>query len=220
LDLNHLWQVKGIPVTAPRGTQVFPGEEAAGFADPGCTTGFPVVVQGQSRFVVGGSIFWYTNKTFPPTIRAWLQSQSYPFHSQSPMEDFLSKMTNVRVEIRTVAGANPWAGVFVTDFSFDPRMNFRLITLGDWNGMAGNYPYSDPSLGIDLTAKQFSQLPVVGFPGIVGPMPAGTPEGMYWGCVYWTLSAVHWDGMGIDPDFNSLPDGEIPIGCERFYFVP
>lgn len=221
LDLNHVWQVKGVPVIAPMGNLVFPGEEAAGFADPGCATGFPVVVQGQSRFVAGGSFIWYTNKTYPPTIQALLQSQSYTFHSQSPMEDFLSKMTNVRVEIRTVAGGNPWAGVFVTDFSFDPRMNFRRISLGDWNGMLGSYPSSDPSLGINFTAKQVSQLPAVNFPGIVGPMPAGTPEGMYWACVFWTLSAVTNDGIGIDPDFNFLPGGEeFPYGCNRFYYVP
>jgi hypothetical protein len=220
LDLNHLWQVKGMPVIDALGDLVFP-EGFDGFADPSCATGFPVVVQGQSRFVAGGSVFWYTNKTYPPAIRASLQSQGYPFHSQSPAEDFLSKMTNVRVEIRTVVPGGVWAGAVVTDFSFDPRMNFRRVTIGDWNGMLGTGPQSDPSLGINLTAMQASQLLLVGFPGIVGPIPAGTPEGMYWACVYWTLSAMTNDGLGIDPDGNFLPGGEeFALACNRFYFVP
>jgi hypothetical protein len=168
--------------------------------DP-CQSAFPVVVPEGSRFMPGGTFIWCTNKTYPPAIRAALEASGYHFRSHHPMEDFLKKMVEVRVEIWSL----DWS-TLVAEYSFDPRENARLVQTRDFDGKTPEGPYSNPALGIDYTAEQMQRMPLVGFPVRAGPLPEGTPTGMYWAAVYWTLSESHNDGLNIE-DFNFLPGG-------------
>jgi len=214
LDLNNLWHVD-VPVIAGVAVLDYSAVPDRPIPDPGCASGFPVVVTGSSMFMPGGTFFWYTNKTYPPVIRAALEAVGHSFHSQSPSQDLLFKMSRVRVEIWTLDQET-----VIAEYSFDPHRFFRRSTLGAWDGMLQEVAYSDPALGIDLSPTAVRQLPLIGFPVDAGPIPPGTPAGMYWAAVYWTLSEEHWDGLGLDPNFNLLPAGEFLYGANRFWYEP
>ena len=207
-DLNDLWHVR-FPVITSLGAVTPPVPSP--IPDP-CQSAFPVVVPEGSRFMPGGTFIWYTNKTYPPAIRAALEASGYHFRSHHPMEDFLKKMVKVRVEIWSL----DWS-TLVAEYSFDPHENSRVVQTRDFDGKLPEGPYSDPALGIDYTAEQMQRMPLVGFPVRAGPLPEGTPTGMYWAAVYWTLSESHNDGLNIE-DFNFLPGGEeFYFGANRFW---
>lgn len=170
---------------------------------------FPITVAAGSPLAPGNTI-WFTNKTYPPAIRAALEQQGYAFHSQSPAEDFMSKFSQIRVEFRTFP-----AGVRIGDeFVFDPRQNFRLVRQRDYTGpYLLPQPIVDPDLGIDLSVDAVGRLPLFGFPVVVSS--TSLPPGQYRLAVYWTMSAVHNDGLALESG-NFLPAGEFLVANPRF----
>jgi len=209
-NLNDLWHVE-VPVIIGRFDAEPPDPSPS--PDP-CTNPCPVVVPSGSGFMPGGSFSWFTNKTYPPVVREALAAQGYAFHSQSPAEDFKSKMVQLRVEIWT-----PDFSAVVAEYTFDPQRNFRLVRVREFFGKLPSDPIVDAALGIDLSADAMGRLPLFGFPVIAGPLPAGTPPGIYLAAVFWTLSDLHNDGLGLE-DFNFLPAGEILYGFNRFMAGP
>lgn len=202
VDLNDLWNVK-VPVIAPAALIDPP---VAPPVDPGCRTSFPIAVPRGSS-IAPGNLFWFTNKTYPPAVRAALEAMDYNFHSQSPAEDFMSKLAEIRVEI--------WDFPYTTNlatFRFNPRHNFRLRRWGEYMGQLGTEPIADPELGIDLSAEEVARLPMLGFPVIAGPIDL--PPGVYVMRVYLTMSDWHNDGTCLDPGCNL--SGEIWYRAMRF----
>jgi hypothetical protein len=209
-NLNELWDVE-VPVITGLGSLEPPVPSP--IPDP-CSSPFPVVVPSWSRFVPGGTYVWYLNKSYPKAIRAALAAQGYDFRSQSPVEDFLSKVVQVRVEVRTL----DW-NTLVAEYTFDPRHNFRIVNVGEFDGKRSQSPVVNPALGIDIPADAVARLPLVGFPVVAGPLPKGTAPGVYWAAVYWTLSSAHNDGLGLE-NINFLPAGEFYYGANRFMAGP
>jgi hypothetical protein len=140
----------------------------------------------------GGTAVWFTNTRYPPAVRAALEGMGYNFHSQNPAEDFLSKMVEVRVEIRRQDQK-------VAEFKFDPKRNFRLVRVDEFFGQRRPpaVPFVDP--------EDVGRLPLFGFPVLAGPLPS---PGDYTVDVFWTLSDLHNDGLGLDPANDFLPAGE------------
>ena len=200
VDLNEVWNVD-VPVIVPRTTLQPP--------DPSipdtCTSAFPVKVPAGSGFVPGFNL-WFTNRIYPPDIRAKLQEMGYHFHSQSPAEDFMSKFENIRVEVRTYP-----ANVLVDEYNYDPRQSFKLIRLrdfagamtGDWTGWAG------------FSVEEGGRLPLIGFPVTI---PAPTTPGEYRIWVYWTMSDWHNDGTCVE-EGCMRPAGETFYNAPRFTVV-
>ncbi|HEU4382569.1 MAG TPA: hypothetical protein VFR85_03610 [Anaeromyxobacteraceae bacterium] len=208
VDLNQLWHVN-VPVVIGSGAAIPP--DPSPIPEP-CTSPFPVAVPNGSGFVPAGGLVWYTNKTYPPGIRAALEATGYVFHSQSPAEDFMSKLIEIRVEIRNFADE-----AVVAVFSFDPRQNFRLVQFQDFNGQLPIDPIVDPALGIDLSPAEIGRLPTIGFPVIAGPVQPG----QYRAWVYLVLSDLHNDGLGLDWNApNFLPAGETLVAFPRFIVLP
>jgi len=209
-NLNTLWHFRA-PVIAGIGAVTAP--DPSPIPDP-CGSDFPVVVPEGSRFMPGGTFIWYTNKTYPPAVRAALETRGYHFRSHSPMEDFLRKLVSIRVEVWTEDQST-----VIAEYSFDPRRFFRLVQTKDFDGKTPEPAYANPALGIDYSAEEMGRMPLVGFPVPAGPLPRGTPSGIYWAVVYWTLSEDHNDGLNVE-DFNFVPGGfEFIVGGNRF-FVP
>jgi len=206
VDLNDLWHVD-VPVIAGPVYLVLP--DPSPIPDP-CTTSFPVTVPNGSAFMPGGGDVWATNKTYPAAVRAALETIGYNFHSQSPAEDFISKMVAIRVEIRMSGDTGD--GVPVAEFrSGDPRQNFRLVQWRQLNGPLPIDPIVDPALGIDISSAEGGRLPTFAFTTLAGPVPPGS----YRAWIYWTLSDLHNDGLGLlDEDF--LPAGEFLTAFPRF----
>lgn len=205
VDLNELWHVR-VPVLIGAGIAIPP--DPSPIPNP-CANPVPVTVPKGSGFAPGGTL-WYTNKTYPPAVRAALEASGYNFHSQSPAEDFMSKFVEIRVEVRTFADED-----LVAVFSFDPRQSFRRVQFRDWWGQLPIDPIVDPALGIDISTDAVGRLPLLGFPVIAGPVPPGD----YRAWVYWTLSDLHNDGLGLD-DGNFLPAGEFLYVFPRFVVLP
>jgi len=206
VDLNDLWHVE-VPVVIGRGIAIPPVPSP--IPEP-CTNPFPVAVPNDSAFVPAGGAVWITNKTYPPAIRTALQTSGYNFHSQSPAEDFMSKMAEIRVEVRNFTD-----NAFVAVFSFDPQRYFRLVRARDFEGPLPFGPFVDPALGIDISAEEAGRLPLFGFPVIAGPVPPGD----YRAWTYWVLSDLHNDGLGLEAG-NFLPAGAILFATPRFIVLP
>jgi hypothetical protein len=211
VDLNEVWKVK-VPVISWEMDLVPPDESP--IPDP-CTTAFPVAVPEGSSFALG-NFLWYTNKTYEPAVRAALQEMGYSFHASSPAEDFMSKLTDIRVEVRTFP-----TNVLVAEHHFDPQRSFRLVRARDFFGqllpLVG--PIVNSELGIDLSLDEVGRLPMHGFPVIIPP--AGAP-GEYQVLVYLTMSDWHNDGLGMATGFlgNILPAGEFLYVQTPFTVVP
>ena len=157
-DLNDLWHVDA------------PAIAGAGWFNqqsPCTPTPFPVSVPNGSQVAVGNA-FWSANTSYPQALRAALTESGYVFHSNSPMEDFLSKLVEVRVEIRTYPG-----NVLTQELRFDPRQAFRVVRVRDYTGLLGTEPVVDPDLGLDVSAEVYGRLPLVGTPVVAGPVPPG-----------------------------------------------
>ena len=206
VDLNELWHV-GVPVIIGAVSAIPP--DPSPIPDP-CVSPFPVQVPNGSAFAPGATI-WATNKTYPPAVRSALEASGYNFHSQSPAEDFMSKFVEIRVEVRDFADPTNLVAVF----SFDPQQSFRLVRTGDWFGQLAIDPFFDPALGIDITAEEAGRLPMFGFPVIAGPVPPGN----YRAWIYWALSDLHNDGLGLE-DGNFLPAGDFLYAFPRFIVLP
>lgn len=209
VDLNDLWNAKE--------TVVIGGADLVG--DPSFTPycgdpdRFPITVPAGGTFMPGGTFFWATNKTYPAGYGAAVAAQGFTFapHSNSPAEDFLQKLSQIRVDVFDFPSFDP-----VTTFGFDPQKNFKLVQLRDLFGALPFPQIGDPALGIDLSTDEVGRLPLYGFPVKAGPLPAG----QYLYCVIWTFSADHWDGLGADPGVNLLPAGDVVYGCNRFQVAP
>lgn len=187
------------------------GPDPSPIPDP-CTNPFPVAVPSGSAFVPAGAAVWWTNKIYPPAIRAALEATGYAFHSQSPAEDFMSKVVEIRVEVRNFADQ-----ALVAVFSFDARENFRLVRLGEFNGRLPIDPLVDPALGLDLSVDEPLRLPTFGFPVLAGPVPPGN----YRAWVYFVLSDLHNDGLGLSwENPNFLPAGDVLVAFARFIVLP
>jgi hypothetical protein len=200
LDLNELFRVD-LPIIIGRGNAIAPVPSPV--ADP-CTSTFPHTVPNGSQFVVGGGVI-ITNKTYPSELRAELQQLGYNFHSQSPADDFMSKIVDVRVEVRTDPG-----NTLVATYHFDPRRNVFRMQWRDW----GN-PTVQPDFDVDISADELERLPAFTFPVIAGPVSPGT----YRSRVYWTLSEAHNDGLGAGSgDF--LPAGDTLLLNIPFVVLP
>lgn len=207
VDLNELWHVN-VPVIVGPGVLTPPDPSPL----PPCpsTSSFPINVPAGSGWTSGGGAIWFTNKTYPPAVAEALAAIGYNFVSNSPMEDMMKKITEVRYVVRTFPSND-----FVTEFSFDPRQNFRLVRTRQFFGELPLDPIVNADLGIDISAAGFGRLPLVHFPAIGG----GLPPGSYRAQVFWVLSELHNDGLGLD-DGNFLPPGELLVATPRFAVVP
>ncbi len=208
LDLNDLLHVN-VPVAVKADFLVPPDPPPF---QTNCTpTAFPVTVPNGSQFVPSGSQIWYTNKTYPPLIRDALVADGYQFGSNSPAGDLMSKLDEIRVDVRTYP-----ANELVATFSFDPRQNFRLLQYQDMYAAFGDpEAVINPELDISLTSDEISRLPLLTFPCKAGPVPPGE----YRAVVSWHLTETHNDGMGLD-DTNFLYAGRFTYGSARFVVTP
>jgi hypothetical protein len=206
-DLNQVWHAK-VPLVGPRGWFVPP--DPPPIPDP-CISPYPAVVPEGSSFAPG-NVLWFTNKTYPPAVRAALGEMGYHFHSQSPAEDFRSKLTAIRVEVRTYP-----ENELVGESTFDPWKFFRLVRVRNlFFGPADLGPLVIPDLGIDLSAEEVGRLPMFGFPTVLPP-PGPPREYRIW--VYLTMSDWHDDGLGVAEE-NMLPAGEFLYAAPRLTVVP
>ena len=205
-NLNEVWDVE-VPVVVGRGNFLGGDPTVSPYCgDPNALTDgrFPVAVPAGSRFRPAGIVAWWTNKTYPrgyaEALRAAGLGYTFHPHSNSPAEDFLSKIVNVRVEIYSEDD------LLLAEFNFDPRRTFKRIQLGElFFGQTQLGPAVDPVLGINLSATEVDRLPTFGFNVLPNaPMQSGT----YYFAEYWTFSDYHWDGLGVDPNGNLFPPGE------------
>lgn len=207
LDLNEVWHAK-VPMIGPRAWLVPPTPSP--IPDP-CIVPHPALVPEGSSYAPGNMI-WFTNKTYPPAVRAALTEMGYNFHSQSPAEDFMSKFVEIRVEVRTYPQND-----LLDTYTFNPRKNFRLIRVRDlFNGPVEIGPIVHPEIGVNLSAEDVGRLPLFGFP-VVLPPPEPPREYRIW--VYWPMSDWHCDGTCIE-DECILPAGEFLYITPRFTVVP
>ena len=195
-DMNELWHLD-VPVVV--------GVGLLNQQSPCTPTVFPVTVPNGSRFAIGNA-FWSTNRAYPQALRAALEQSGYVFHSNSPMEDFLGKLVEVRVEIRTYPG-----NVLTQELRFNPRQAFGLVQLREYTGLLGTPSVVDPDYGLDVSEEEYGRMPLVGTPVVAGPVPPG----QYRMLVFWTLSERHNDGFGMEAG-NFLPAGEFQRVLPRF----
>jgi len=208
VDMNDMWKVSE-PVIIGFGNLVGNGPCSG-------TTPFPVTVPSGQRFMPGGAFVWIVNKTYPAGYAEAVAAAGFTFapHSNSPAEDFKSKISEIRVEVITFPEGDP-----VAVFRFDGQKNIKLVQWGDIRGTNPPFdPIDDPALNIHLSSAEVERLPMYGFTVKAGPVPAGE----YFACVFWTLSADTWDGLGVlpPPGGNVLPAGEFLYGCNRFRVAP
>ncbi len=207
VDLNELWHAD-VPVIVAAGVLTPPDPSPL----PPCptTSSFPITVPAESGWTSGGLAIWFTNTTYPKAVAEALSTIGYDFVSNSPMEDLMKKIVEVRYVVITFPG-----GEFVAEFSFDPRQNFRLVRYEQLFAPLPPDPIVNPDLGIDIDADAVNRLPLIHFPAVGG----GLPPGSYRAQVFWVLSDLHNDGLGLD-DLNFLPAGEVLYAQPRFEVVP
>lgn len=207
VDLNEVWHVD-VQLLAGAGVLTPPDPSPL----PPCpsTSTFPIAVPAGSPWAVGND-WWFTNHTYPPAVAEALGTIGYRFASNSPMEDLTQKLVEVRYVVVTFPG-----NVLVAEFSFDPRQTFRLVREAQLSHPDAAGPIVNPDLGIDISADAVGRLPLIGFPKAVA---GGLPPGSYRALVYWVLSDLHNDGLGLD-DGNFLPAGEVLYVQPRFIVVP
>jgi hypothetical protein len=205
VDLNELWDV-GVPVVAGREDLVAPVPSPL----PACpaSSAFPIAIKSGSNWTTNA--YWYTNKTYSKEIRAALVTVGYHFAGETPIQDFLKKVTQVRYLTMALSPG----GSNVLDI-FDAQPNTRIVEYGELFGATPTEPLVDPALGIHISAKEYEKLPLVGFPAIADGLPAGS----YQVYVSLVLSEMHNDGMGLDAvDF--LPAGETFVASFQFDVGP
>jgi hypothetical protein len=145
---------------------------------------------------------WFTNTPDPglPGIPLTYPVGYAPAFPTDPLRDFRSKLVSVRVVV------DPGTSQERNYIYVDPLNITRAVTCGAFFGTGGCDPIDDA-------------------PGAI-PIPKINPRsvGSHRVKVFWTLSADHWDGLGVDPDENFLPAGEFCVrGCGGlfvFSFVP
>jgi hypothetical protein len=174
---------------------------------------FPITVPAGGTFMPAGAFHWATNKTYPAGYAAAVEAQGFRFsaHSQSPAEDFRSKIDRILVEVFTFPAGDP-----VANFTFDAQKNVKVVQLRDVLGPIPIDPIVDPALGINLSSEEVGRLPTHGFPVRAGPVPPGE----YFYCLTLTISADHWTGLGVDLSLDYLPAGDFFINCNRFNVGP
>jgi hypothetical protein len=202
VNVNDVWNVKA---TVVMGVGYLQPPADPPITDT-CTSPFPVAVRAGTAFAPGGFI-WYTNKTYPREIRAALQGMEYDFHSQSPAEDFFSKIDAIRFEVKTYPG-----GVLVGEYAFKPHHVLKLVRTRDFYGPITGYM----STGMNMTEDEFGRLPLFGLPAV---LPAPSEPGVYRVYMYVTLSEWHNDGLTLE-EGSMLPAGENLYLLTRFIVVP
>ena len=212
VDLNNLWNVD-VTVIVGAGTITPPASPPF---TPTCSTPYPVEVPEGAAFSPG-YVPWYTNKTYTAEYRDALDVIGYRFHSNSPSEDFLSKLVEIRAEVRPYTSP----GTVLATYRYDPRKVFKRVLVRDlfgpiieWGGFG---PVVAPDLGIDLSVEEVGRLPLVGFP-IVVPGSPSLPPGDYRLWVTLVMSETHYDGICMDPGCR-LPEGETIYVNPRFRVV-
>ena len=206
VDLNALWHVD-VPVIVGPGVVIPPPVPPF---PPCTTTTFPILVPAGSGWTGGGASIWFMHTDYTPEIRAALEATGYHFVSNSPTEDLMRKMAEVRYVVRDFA-----TNTVVAEESFDPRQNFRLVRSREYFGELPLTPIVVPELGLDIDAEAMGRLPLVHFPAVGG----GLPPGQYRVQVYWVFSELHNDGLGLDPG-NFVPPGAWLRGQPMFVVVP
>jgi hypothetical protein len=207
-DLTALLDVK-VPVVVGAAQLVLPSPSPV--ANPCSATAFPIVVQAGSGWTSGTSE-WFTNTVYTPAVVKALTARGFQFVSDKPMDDLRQKIVEVRFLVLTDNAAR----IPVAEFSFDPREHARVFHVRDFNALLGTDPITDPTLGIDLSAKAVGALPQVSFPAIGGAVLPGN----YRLRVIWKLSAEHNDGLGLVEGGNFLAAGDNVMTENRFRVVP
>jgi hypothetical protein len=205
VDLNELWDVH-VPVVVGAGDLEAPVPSPL----PPCrsTSTFPVVVKAGSNWTTNA--YWYTNRSYSKEVKAALKTTGYHFAAETPAQDFLSKVTEVRY--LTVA-LSPGGPSFLDIFDAGP--NAHLVKYGDLFGATPTSALVNPALGIDISARDYRKLPLIGFPAVA----SGLPPGSYEVYVSVVLSELHNDGLGLD-DGDFLPAGETYVAVYQFEVAP
>jgi hypothetical protein len=213
-DLNEIWDLD-VPVAVARSIFVDGDPTVTPYCgDPNALSDgrFPVAVPAGTPFMPGGTFVWTMNKTYPQGYGAALQAlglgDTFNPKSNSPAEDFLGKIVEVRIEIYTDADE------LIAEFKFDAQRYARRKQIGKvFFGQAATGAIQDPVAGVDLSAAQSDRLPTIGFPVLpTAPLASGT----YYAAVIWTFSDSHWDGLGVSPRFNYIPAGDFWYGSSVF----
>jgi hypothetical protein len=206
VDMNDLFHAD-VPVVVTR--DVLEADPDAPF--PTCSeTSFPVTVPAGSSWTVG--LTWYANKTYPDWIRDALADSGYDFVDANPIEDLMKKIVQVRIVVRDFVDPS----IEVAEFTFDPRMVFRRFEIRRWGGASAAYWDFTPFIPAGITSvEELGRLPTIWFPGIAGPVEPGS----YRAWTYWTLSAEHNDGLGLE-EGSFLPAGEFVFAAPRFIVAP
>ena len=196
VDLSQLWDLE-VPIASGYGNLVPPDPSPV----PPCakTSSWPVTVAAGARWSAGGALIWYTNTEYTPQARAALSAQAYHFAGARPVEDLLEKVLRVTY---VVVDAATWTEV--ARFSFKGQSAAKVVKLGKVFASLPFDPIVNPTFDVNLDPAAVALLPAAHFGGVVR---GGLPPGQYNVEVYWTLSAPHNDGLGLDPgDFLSAGD--------------
>ena len=200
-DLNQVWRVD-VPVVVGAGFLI-PPDGDPGF--PVCNdTAFPVSVPQGSGWTA--NTFWFGNKTYPKSVADALATIGYEFVSNVPHEDLLHKIVEIRLRVLTFPALQ-----LVAEFSFDPKQAFVLTQLREIENRIPVDPIVNADLGIDLSPAEVGRLPMIGFPAVAPPLPSGS----YRVQVFYVMSELHNDGLGLD-DGNFLAPGSNFVSQTRF----
>lgn len=207
VDLNRLWHVD-VPVIV--GVFVLTPPVPSPLPPCDTTSTFPITIPASSRWTGSGNAIWYTHHVYTPAMVEALTATGYNFVSNSPMQDLMRKITEVRYVVRAFP-----SNAFVTQFTFDPQQNFRLVRTREFFGDQPATPIVDPDLGIDISAEESGRLPLIRFGGVADPLDPGS----YRVEVRLVLSELHNDGLGLEAG-NFLAAGEVLIAAARLVVVP
>jgi hypothetical protein len=204
VDLNDLYKMD-VPLIAGGSMLVAPNPSPL----PPCpsTSTYPITVPAGSGWAMGSGVFWIMNLTYPKEIRAALDTLGYKFVGNSPTQDLLTKVTQVRYDVYSRPG-----NVLVATYQFDPAKISVVKRLGQVNGALAATSYFDPDLGVDISPKEAEHLPIAGFLPVAGALPAGN----YRACEIWTFSDAHNDGLSL----ILLGPGDVSLICNNFVVAP
>lgn len=204
VDLNDLYKMD-VPLIFCQSMLVAPEPSPV----PPCssTSNNPITVPAGPEWAMGSGVFWIMNLTYPKEIRAALDTLGFKFVSNSPTQDLLSKVKQVRYDVYSRPG-----NLLIATYQFDPAKISVVKRLGQADGGLLDTGFLNPDLGLDISPKEAEHLPAAGFLPIAGALPAGT----YRTCVTWTFSDAHNDGLGL----ILLGPGDVTLACNNFVVAP